>query len=529
MYFDMIFRNGLVVDGTGRTAFAADVGVTEDKIAAVGNLSAATAGRDIDISRLTIAPGFIDMHTHADVYVLDNPSIQGKTRQGVTTDVIGNCGFSPFPAGPERRDMVRDRIGQILKSKARWSWNSLDEYCERLSEHGIGLNLVPLVGHTTMRVMVMGLDERNPTPEEFEKMRRLLADAMEQGAFGFSTGLTYSPASCSETQEIIDLSRIASKYGRFYATHSRLWAGWHKKAVEEAVKIGKQAGLPVQISHQTIIDSRQWGKGEEIVKIMEKARHDGVDVTFDVYPYTAGASPLCQHLPGWVQAGGLEPMLARLRDSELRKKLHQELAGGYFGGLPWNWDSIFISKAEAEQYREWSGKSIAELATALKIDPIEAMLRLIEDTGNRVDIVIFNKSEEDVSYFIAHPLAMVGSDSYYTSSQGGSKPHPRNHGTFPRVLGQYVRERKLLSLEQAIYKMTGFPAQRLGLHNRGRIGCDLAADVVVFDPATVIDRATYARPQEVPVGIVYVAVNGALVLDGGQCTGKLPGRVLRYA
>ena len=525
MSFNCIVRNGTIVDGTIKPSFQGDIGITGEQIKAVGDLSSATADREIDASGLVVAPGFIDMHTHADVYVLDHPSAKGKIQQGVTTDVIGNCGFSPFPAGPARRALVKDRIGQILKSRAAWSWESMDEYCAALSKRGAAVNLAPLVGHTTLRVMAMGLEERRPTAEELSQMRRWLAESMEQGAFGVSTGLTYSPASCAETDEIIDVSRVAAQYGGFYATHSRLWAGWHKKAVEEAVEVGKQAALPVQISHQTIIDPRHWGEGEEIVGIMEKARADGVDVTFDVYPYNAGASPLCQHLPPWLQAGGLEAMLARLHDSTLRKKAHQELEGGYFGGLPWDWDNLFISKAEAEQYERWTGKSLADVAIGLGVDPVEAMLKLIEDTNNRVDVIIFNKSEQDVSYFMSHPLAMVGSDSYYTSSQG--KSHPRNYGTFPRVLGRYVRDQKLMSLEQAIYKMTGFPAQRLGLKDRGRLASGLAADLVIFDPAKILDKATYAKPRQSPVGIMFVFVNGVVVLDHGHYTGTLPGRVLR--
>ncbi len=506
MDFDLIFRNGQVVDGSGAAAYLADVGVAGGRIAAVADLSQASARRVLDIAGQVIAPGFIDMHTHADVYVFDYPAVQSKIQQGVTTDVIGNCGFSPFPAGPARRTLIRDRIGQVLKSETPWSWNSFDEYS---------------------RLMAMGLEERSPTPEEREQMRRLIADSMEQGAFGISTGLTYSPACCCETDEIIDLAAVASKYGGFYATHSRLWAGWHKKAVEEAVEIGRQAALPVQISHQTIIDSRQWGKGEEIVEIMESAQTEGIDVTFDVYPYTAGASPLCQHLPPWVQTGGLEPMLERLRDRIQRQRLHRELSEGYFGGLPWNWDCVRISKADAEQFRDWSGRSIAELADALGIDPVEAMLKLIEETSNCVDIVFFNKNEQDVAYFLSHRLGMIGSDSYYTSSEISGMSHPRNYGTYPRVLAEYVRERHLLSLEDAIYKMTGFPARRLGLRDRGLIQPGLAADLVVFNPETIVDRATYADPRLAPAGIAYVAVNGQLALDGGEPTGSLSGRVLR--
>jgi len=326
--------------------------------------------------------------------------------------------------------------------------------------------------------------------------------------------------------EIIDLAFIAGRFGGIYTTHSRLWAGWHVKAVDEAIEIGRKAELPVQISHQTIIDPKHWGEAKEIVGIMEEARLNGVDIAFDVYPYVAGACPLSQLLPGWVQGGGTHQLLERLSDPAKRNKVCEELQAGWFGGIPWDWNKIIVSKADSINSNQWQGKSLNEIASILGVVPIEGMFRLIEDTLNRVDIIMFNRIEDDVKYFMNHPLGIIASDSYYLSEETESKPHPRNYGTFPRVLGRYVREQNLMSIEKAIYKMTGFPSERLGLKDRGRIAPGFAADLVVLDPVAVIDEATYLEPCRHPTGIPYVLVNGKIVIDQGSHTGALPGQLL---
>jgi N-acyl-D-aspartate/D-glutamate deacylase len=309
-----------------------------------------------------------------------------------------------------------------------------------------------------------------------------------------------------------------------------LWAGNHYKAVEEAIEIGRRGGVAVQVAHQAIIDSRVWGEAASIVPIMEQARADGIDVTYDVYPYTAAGTGLQQLVPEWAQDGGVQALVQRLRDPETRRRVHRDMSQGWFRGLPWEHDKLVIAYVRSEKNQEFIGKSIADIATSWKMDPVEVMLTLIDEEDNHVNAVMHNRVEEDVRFFMRHPLAMIGSDGRAIAPRGlwaNARPHPRFYGTYPRVLGRYVREERVLSLAEAVYKMTGFPADRMGITDRGRLVEGVWADVVVFDPDTVIDRATFEDPQQYPVGIPYVLVNGQVVVEQGEHTGKLPGRVLR--
>lgn len=528
MEFDLLIRNGTVVDGTGEPRFQGDVGICGETISVVGPLPGACAAQEIDARGCIVAPGFIDIHTHSDTSLLLYPDAESRIRQGITTEVVGNCSYSPFPLNPEVRSFMGVCLAQGMENRA-WNWDDLEGYRRALLESGVAVNVAPQVGHGSVRIAAMGMENRPPRDDEIRAMQRLTAEAIDQGAFGFTTGLTLAPSSYSETAELIEISKTVARCGGYYATHSRLWAGFHFRAVEEALQIGRDADLPVQISHQTIIDPRYFGQSRHIVEMMEAGRRDGVDVRYDVYPYIAGGTSVDQLLPDAALAGGSEALLARLADSVEYARIRAETACGWFRGIPWQWDRVQLSHLGNHEWQHLLGKSLAEAGDIMHLAPLDAMLRLIVETENDVGVVVFNRDEADVQFFLAHPLSMVGSDGSAVAPRGSAletKPHPRFYGTYPRILGRYCRELQVLSLEAAIEKMTTAPAARLGLKQRGKLARGQAADIVIFDAEGVIDRATFDEPHAYPVGIEYVFVNGRQVLSPAGRTTELPGKVL---
>ena len=532
MAFDLLIKNGTVVDGTGGPRRAADVGIAGGKITAVGSLAEATAARIIDAKGLVVAPGFIDMHTHSDTTMLKDPGGESKAHQGVTTEVTGNCGHSPFPVSKNAEHAAIQRSSWQFRTPD-WDWTDLDGWADAQHRTGISLNIAPQVGQGAIRKAVGLNDDRPPTEDEMKEMRSLAAEAVEQGAFAVSTGLTTAPSSYATTDELVELVEAISPYeGAFYVSHARLWANEHVRAVEECVEIGRRAGVPAQYSHMAIVDSRNFGDGPSMVEVVDRARDEGMDVTYDMYPYTAAGSGLMQLVPEWLQEGGVPSMLRRLRDPQLRQRAREDLVKyGWFRGLPFVWESLVLSNISTDANQDLVGLSIGQVAERRKADPYETLLALIDEEDNRVGIVMHNRTESDIRFFLGHEAAMIGSDGNAispTGSQSVDQPHPRFYGTFPRVLGRYVREEpSVLSLEVAIRKMTGLPAERLTLKDRGLIAEGLVADIVLFDPDTVIDRATFEAPHQYPVGIPYVFVAGTAVVDGGTHTGARPGRVLR--
>jgi N-acyl-D-aspartate/D-glutamate deacylase len=531
MTFDTLILNATVVDGTGRAGFRGDLGIFGHTIDRIGALADAQAAQRIDASGQVVAPGFIDMHTHSDVTLLDEPGGESKAYQGVTTEVIGNCGFSPFPAGPAGVQGLRDALGSFLPSRRDWGWSTLDGWAQCLESNGISLNVAPLVGHATLRVAAGATENRVPAADQMRTMKNLTAEAAAQGAFGLSTGLTLPPSSYAATDEVVELAKVfGTGTAAFYATHARLWANWHVKAVEEAAEIGRRSGLPVQYAHIAIIDAREYGNGGKMLSVIEKARDEGVDFTCDVYPYTAAGTNLSQLIPGWVQEGGVSAMLARLRDPQTRARALRDTRRSWFDGLPWDWDSIVVSYIRSQGNQKWLGMSMADISRRSGLEPAAALLQLIDEEDNYVGALMHNRKEADVRYFLTQPMIMVGSDGRAITPHGlyaKDRPHPRFYGTFPRVLGRYVRDEKVLSLEAAIHKMTGLPARRLGLTDRGRIAEGLVADLVVFDPRTIIDRATFDDPHRYAEGISHLFVSGKAVIANGRHTGARPGKVLR--
>ena len=527
---DVIVRGGTVIDGSGGPAHRADVGIEGERIATVGDLSQLSAAREIDATNSVVSPGFIDVHTHSDLTVLVNGRAESKIRQGVTTEVTGNCSFSPYPVRPGRPELADRYELRNALSEIEWTWTDLDGYAKRLEASGTAVNIAPLVGQAAVRIAAMGGGDGRPTPEQLANMQRLVEESLEQGAFGMSVGLTLVPSSFADADELKALAEPLGRHGRLYIQHSRLWAGWHARTIEEAVDIGRTAGCPVQLSHQAIVDSREYGTGGRLIGIMEQARADGVDVMYDVYPYVAAGTPLDQLVPTWVQDGGVEAMLTRLSDPAVRRRAIEDTAKGWFRGLPFDWTKILLTEVARPESQRYLGWSVAQVADEWGLSGAETLVELIWREHNQVGCVMFNRDEDDMRTFLAHPLAMVGSDGSAIAPYGpfaATKPHPRFYGTYPRVLGRYVREYALLGLEDAVRKMSGLPAERFGLRDRGVIAENMMADVVVFDPLTFIDQATFEDPHAYPIGISHVLVSGQLVVDQGEHTGKLPGRVLR--
>ena len=531
MAFDTLILNGTVVDGSGEPRYRADIGISNGRIEAIGPLGDAEAARRIDAAGHVVAPGFIDMHSHSDVTLFDDPGGESKAHQGVTTEVTGNCSYSPFPAGKAGPKALQDNLGKTLITHVTWEWDTLDDWATALESNGISINAAPQLGQAALQVASGAIEDRPATLDEMREMKCLAAEAMEMGAFSLSTGLSVAPSGYATTDDVVALCEAVRPYeGAFYVTHARVGNGRHLSSIEEAIEIGQRADIPVQFSHMAIIDRRVFGEGPAMIDLLVKAREEGLDITYDMYPYTAAGAGYNQLVPLWAQEGTIADFMARLRDPAIRPRIREEVAAG-IGNLVPLWDAWYVAYAHTEANRHLIGMNVAQIAEERGVEPAEAVLQVLDEENGSVPTRVHNRVEGDVRYFLGHDLAMIGSDGRAVSPNGPYKnalPHPRFYGTHPRILGRYVREEPaVLTLENAIYKMAGFPAQRMGMKDRGLVKEGLTADLVVFDPDTVIDNATWEDPHQYPDGIPYVLVNGVPIVDEGKHTGARPGRVLR--
>jgi N-acyl-D-amino-acid deacylase len=522
---DVLIQGGTVIDGTGRPGRRADVAIAGDRVEAIESLPGATAARVIDATGHAVAPGFIDMHSHADFVLPGLPTADSMVHQGFTLQVVGNCGASPAPLTPARRQDVIDATGLSVPPLA-WNWTTFRTYLDVLTHERLSINVAPLVGHGTVRLVVMGPDAARATAEQRRAMATEVRRAVDEGAFGVSTGLIYPPGMYADTDEIVDLARAAGEGGGFYASHIRGEGTSLLPAIAEAIEVGRRAAVPVEISHLKAAGRSNWPKMAEAIGRIEAARAAGLDVTADMYPYLAGSTTLSALLAPWVHAGGREPLLARLDDPTNRARIRAELDGPGMGSDA-GWEGIVIAGCAARP--EYEGQTLAHLAATLGVAPADAVIATLQQSRADTDIVIFMMMEDNVALGLQQPWVMIGSDGEGRAVEGpygAGKPHPRNYGTCPRFLGHYVRERALLSLPEAVRRMTSLPASKLRLPDRGRLEPGATADVVVFDPATVADAATFAEPHRYPRGMPWVLVNGEPVIADGRHTGRRPGRVL---
>jgi N-acyl-D-amino-acid deacylase len=529
--FDVVIQGARLVDGTGKPTFMADVAVCGDKIALIApQIDPGTALRVISAQGLVVCPGFIDAHSHDDLYLIADPKARAKVRQGVTTTSIGHCGLSAAPWITQNLPLLKSALGVIGSSHLpsdQWGDGSFAGYLEMLAALELGINVLPLVGHGTLRVAVMGMAPREPSPDELSKIKRLLAEALQAGAFGMSSGLIYPPGSYAQTAELIELGRVTADHGGLYLTHMRNETARVMEALSEALQIGREGQVPVVISHHKTAGRSNWGKSVHTLARIRQARADGQFVALDVYPYTASSTYLALIVPLEMTPADPIQFTTALKDPQFRDQMRQRLAAPAGKGedvlREVGFDGILVSASET--HPEFAGRSAAELGQTLGRDPLEILMDLLAEEGRTVQAIYFSMAEEDIRRILADPQAMIGSDGL--PAFGPSRVHPRFFGTFPRILARYVREEGVLTLEEAVRKMTSLPAAVYGLKTKGRLEVGLDADLVIFDPGAIQDTATFAEPDQAPHGIQYVLVGGCVAVENGQVTGAGKGKILR--
>ncbi|BCB83914.1 N-acyl-D-amino-acid deacylase family protein [Phytohabitans suffuscus] len=522
MSLDLLLRGATTVDGTGAEPRRLDVGVRAGRIRYLGVDARPDATRTLDLTGLVLAPGFVDIHTHSDVSLLHDPAGESKVLQGVTTEVVGNCGFSAFPVHGDRRAMLSDHLARLGDPPTTPDWADFPGYAGALDAARPAVNVAALVGHSALRIAAMA-DPYGPAgPRDLDRMRHLLDAALAAGAYGMSTGLTHTPSALGDTAEVTALVQVCARHGALYATHARAAAGRELAAIDEAIDTTRAAGGRLQFSHLALNDPAYWGRAADALARFDTAAAVGLDVAFDVYPYDASSSALIQYLPPWVQEGGSSGLRANAADPGWRSRAEEAVRGGFFGGIPWHWERVTVTAAGP--HRALAGQSVAAIAAARGERPERVVLDLCVDLGDAVQVVLHYRTEADMTAFLAHPLSVVGSDGNALPLAGADLTHPRAFGTFPRVLGRYT---KLLGLPTAVRKMTLAPARRLGLTDRGLIAEGAVADLVAFDPGAVLDRATFDQPRRAPAGIAVVMVGGQIVVRDGTVGAARPGKVLR--
>jgi N-acyl-D-amino-acid deacylase len=475
------------------------------------------------------APGFIDIHSHTDLTIFKHPLAESKALQGVTTEVIGNCGIGAFPVIQERKSVLIDylKMHEFQIPSDGLSWNNFTQYADQLDRIGLGVNLAPLVAHGALRIAALGAEDRAPSDKELEKMKNLLNESLEQGAWGLSTGLIYPPGSFAKIEELVDLARILARYDALYTSHIRGEGATLMEALDEAIHIGKKSSARVEVSHLKAMGKDNWGRGKEALLKLEKARQSGVDIAADQYPYEATSTSLTALIPSWAHAGGVSELLKRLASPETAERLQPEILRemNQRGGPI----RIVIAEIGSEENIGLSGKNIGQIAELWNCAPETAVMRLLLEEKAAVGAVYFSLSDEDVAAILSSDQVSVGSDGTGMKAEEdfGISTHPRSYGTFAKILGIYAREKGTLSLAKAIHKMTGLPAARLGFKNRGLIKPGFMADLVLFDPLTIQDRSTFDHPHQYAMGVVYSWVNGCPIVEKGIITGNTPGRVLR--
>ena len=545
--YDLLIQQGHLIDGTGRPGFQADIGIRAGKIARIGPIKPDSAGRIFRADDLIVSPGLIDLHSHSDLVFALPPEkqralLRGRIQQGITTEIVGNCGLGLAPNDPTSAPILNAMVEFLTPKYLQATWSSVGEYLDRLEQQGVASNVGMLVPHGPVRVTAMGVAHRPPSEDEFRHMEHLVAESLEQGAFGLSFGLIYPPGQYASTDELIRLGSVVRKHGGFVAFHQR--GGGPETlvaSVAEIIKVGRKAGVPVHHSHEQIHGKGDWSGIEATWGMKEQARREGMDLTQDMIPYTAVCTTMTTIYPSWALSGGIPALLDRLRDPSTRQRIRHDVEEQVPHWPPWTkdgwpvnivrdfgWTNIYVSFVSSEEHKAYEMKSIAQIAEMTGQDPFDAVSDLVIYEGGAVTQLLFGISgdrttDAPLKALMRQPDRMFVTDAWEI---GRGMPHPGAYGAYPRILGRYVREEHVLSLEEAIRRMTGLPAQRLGLSDRGILREGAWADLVIFDFKTIRDRSTYEAPRKTPEGIHYVLINGEPVVEEGRYTGKIAGRVL---
>lgn len=525
--FDLLIRQGRIIDGTGRRSFVGDVGIQGGVISEVGCSITGRAERVLDAEDLAVAPGFIDLHSHSDLYVFSDPFAQPKLRQGVTTEVMGNDGLAVAPVGcseDEAEAYVRPLLGSM---NGPWRWRSLGQYLQCLEESRLAINSCCLAPHNTIRACVAGFGSAGLTGNQLEEAKGMVRQCMREGALGMSTGLLYAPGCFSDSKELAELAGVVSEFGGVHVSHIRSESDGLRESIDEILQVGLDAKCRTHVSHLKVSGKRNWGLAIDVLSRLDRAREKGIEVTCDQYPYPAGSTMLSALLPPWALQDGMPSLLLRLESDTFRKKVAVSIEEGITG---WDnvvgavgYDNIMVNGVSSERNRSCEGQSLGSIARSTGEDPVDAVCRLLVEEGGEVTIVVFQQSDDDLKNIACYSHAAVATDGVCSAR----RPHPRLYGTYPRVLGRFARDRGWFSLEEGVRKMTSLPASIMGIEGLGRLAPGYKADLVVFDPNTIIDTATFEDPIRTPIGVERVIVSGAVVLEEGNLTGARSGKVLR--
>lgn len=524
---DILIKNGSIIDGTGYGEFIADIGIKDKKIVAIGRLNEEDAVKIIDVKGLKVVPGFIDIHSHTDADLIINPKAESKIRQGVTTEITGQDGFSWGPIGGPELELTlknfKEQYGEELK------WRTIADFLNDFSNRKFAVNIATMVGLGTIREFVIGLDDRPASNDELKRMQYELIKALEEGAIGISTGLEYTPGSFASTEELIKLCEVVPEKYRLYSSHIRNEDNFVLEAIDEAIEIARKSNSRLQVAHLKVSGKSNWKKVDQVIEKIDNASKEGIEINADRYPYVAYHTNLSSLFPLWVRDGGKEKFLERLKDNSLKIDI-REYVQKKVENLDGDWDGVLITSVGEESYRGYQGKTIKQISEELGEDPFDLTTKILIGTNDNVMMMGFGMEESSTEKILAHPKVMISSDA---GSHAPYPPmnneiaHPRAYGTFPRAIARYVRERKICSLEEMIKKMTSMPANKLGIKDRGIIAENNYADIVIFDYETIQDHATFTDPHQYPSGIPYVIVNGKIVIENGEQTGELPGSVIR--
>lgn len=525
--FDLVIKNGKIIDGSGNVWFYGNLGIIGENITYIGTDNEIEGKEILDAQGMYVTPGFIDIHTHSDFTILQCPLAESKIRQGITTELAGHCGYSVAPINPKYFEGLK-KFTAFMPGSLDWSWDSIGGFLDKIEEQGLSNNFQTLVGQGTLRIAVMGFEQRKASAQEMEDMKQLLRECLDQGAAGMSMGLVYSPGSFAPKEEIVELAKVLKEKNKMLTAHIRDEGDTVEEALREVLDIAELSCVKVQICHLKAQGKLNWSKMDILFQMIEETREKGIDVTFDVYAYTKLNTLLTALLPGWAQDGGVDAMVSRCSCEETRRPILEELEpiALKYGG----WENITVASVNLPENTWTEGKTLLELATETKVTPGEAMLNLLRDDLCSIMVVCNCMEEGNVIKALKHPLSMLGSDGKILATEGplsAGKPHPRNYGAFPRLLSNYIRNKGIMSLEEGIRKMTSASAQKMGLKDRGLLREGMKADIVIFDFNTIKDVGTFTSPHHYAEGIEVVIVNGALTVYKGKHTGALKGKVLR--